>query len=317
MLERVIVADIVDYLLKNKLLNHQQHGFLAKRSTLTNLLESTFDWILAVDNRRVEAVIYVDFSKEFDSVCHSKLIAKLTAYGITGNLLSLIAEFLSNRRQWTTVGNSISGCVNLSSGTVQGSCLGPLLFLIYINDIFTIFDEPITSILYADDLKIYTIIDSTQDTDQMQTCLDNLSSWAEAWQLTISIKKCQSIIIGSQPMLRNTPINANFSINNETLPNVASVADLGVTIDNNLKFSLHIGKITRKAFARSNLILKCFVSRDSATLIKAFTTYVRPLLEYNSPVWSPFLLKDINSLESVQRRFTKRMPYMHNNYQLR
>ena len=113
-------------------------------------------------------------------------------------------------------------------------------------------------------------------------------------------------------MLRNTPINANFSINNETLPNVASVVDLGVTIDSNLKFSLHTGKITRKAFARSNLILKCFVSRDSATLIKAFITYVRPLLEYNSPVWSPFLLKDINSLESVQRRFTKRLPCMHN-----
>lgn len=312
LLERVIVADIVEYLLKNKLLNHQQHGFLANRSTLTNLLESTFDWTLAVDNRRVEAVIYVDFSKAFDSVCHSKLIAKLAAYGVTGNLLSLIAEFLSNRSQWTTVGNSISGRVNLSSGTVQGSCLGPLLFLVYINDIFTIFDEPITSMLYADDLKLYTIIDSTHDIDQMQNCLDNLSSWAEAWQLTISIRKCQSICIGSQPMLRNAPIAAIFSINKEILPNVASVVDLGVTIDSNLKFSVHIGKITCKAFARSSLILKCFVSRDSATLIKAFTTYVRPLLEYNSSVWSPFLLKDINLLESVQRRFTKRLPCMHN-----
>ena len=102
----------------------------------------------------------------------------------------------------------------------------------------------------------------------------------------------------------------DYHIGANVINNVEYVTDLGIMVDSNLKFSLHVGNIVRKAFIRSNLIVKCFQSRDCAMLIRAFKTFVLPLLEYNSCVWSPHLLKDIDLLESVQRRFTKRLPGM-------
>jgi len=101
-------------------------------------------------------------------------------------------------------------------------------------------------------------------------------------------------------------------IGQDNLPSVESVVDLGVTVDKNIKFSEHIGKIVRKASTRCYLIKKCFLSKHTPTLLNAFKTYVRPLLEYNSPIWSPHLLKDINSIEKVQRRFTKSLRGLYN-----
>ena len=151
-MERVIAADITDYLLKNKLLSPQQHGFLAKRSTLSNLLETVNDWSVTINNKQLQTAIYVDFSKAFDTVSHQKLLHKLRAYGIVGDLLSTICDFLSDRSQRTRVGSRLSDVTFLTSGVVQGSCIGPLAFLVFINDILSIFDRSVQSKLYADDL---------------------------------------------------------------------------------------------------------------------------------------------------------------------
>ena len=113
-------------------------------------------------------------------------------------------------------------------------------------------------------------------------------------------------------MILKRPLAATqFHIGDVNLPEVSATKDLGVTVDSNMKFSLQISNIARKANTRAKLILKCFHSRDTQTLLRAFTTYVRPTLEYNSPVWSPHFIKDINLLESAQRRFTKRLPGMY------
>jgi Reverse transcriptase (RNA-dependent DNA polymerase) len=191
LMERVMTADITDYLLKHKLLSPQQHGFLAKRSTLTNLLETTNDWSITIDNKQINTVIYIDFSKAFDTVSHPKLLTKLQSCGITGDLLSVIKDFLLNRSQRTRVGCQLSNQKFLTSGVVQGSCLGPLLFLLFINDISTIFQNPITSKLYADDLKLYTTTETIHDSQQLQYCLDSLHQWSQDWQLTISIKNAK------------------------------------------------------------------------------------------------------------------------------
>jgi len=311
LMERAVTEDITIYLLKNNLISSQQHGFLSKRSTLTNLLETMDDWTISINNKLLQTAIYIDFSKAFDTVSHSKLLIKLNSYGIRGDLLSLIGDFLADRSQCTRVGSRLSSSTTLTSGIVQGSCLGPLLFVIYINDVTRIFGENITAKLYADDLKLYSVVESQLNADQLQQCLNNLHDWAKTWQLTISIKKCQTINIGGRGSLRRA-LAAQYHIGNDNLPCVASVADLGVTVDCSLKFSAHINKIARKASTRCYLLKKCFLSKDTDTLLRAFKTYVRPLLEYNSPVWSPHLLKDIDLLENVQRRFTKRLRGMHN-----
>ncbi len=306
LMERVIVADVTTYMQEKRLISKQQHGFLNRRSTTTNLLESLSDWTLTVDNKQTQSIIYVDFAKAFDSVSSPKLLTKLEAYGINGDLLHLIGDFMTNRVQQTRVGQSLSSRCSLNSGVVQGSCLGPLLFLLFINDLPEIFDSQVTPKLYADDLKLYASIQSDCDNKRLQENIDRLAEWARTWQLTISIKKCQTLHISRKRP--DNDLTSSFHIDSAKLPNVDNVLDLGVTIDRDLKFSIHVNNIAHKATVKCRLISKSFVSRHMPTLVKAYKVYVRPILEYCSPVWSPHLAKDIERIESVQRHFTKWLP---------
>ena len=162
-MERIIVCEMLHYLRSYNLISKQQHGFLSRRSTTTNLLETINDWTLAIDNRNAISVVYMDFARAFDTVCRSKLCYKLSRYGITGNLLKWIQSFLTDRSQCTGVGQSCSDYVSLSSGIVQGSILGPLLFLMYINDNVDLFDSTCSCKLYADDIKVYSVINTKED----------------------------------------------------------------------------------------------------------------------------------------------------------
>jgi hypothetical protein len=130
-MERVTSTDMLHYLREHNVISKHQHGFLSGRSTSTNLLETLNDWTLAIKNKQSVVVAYIDYSKAFDCVTREKLLIKLSAYGIAGNLLKWIDSFLSNRTQRTRVGSSLSDIVNLTSGVVQGSVIGPLLFFYF------------------------------------------------------------------------------------------------------------------------------------------------------------------------------------------
>jgi ribonuclease P/MRP protein subunit RPP40 len=157
-MERVVVLQVTDYLNKNGLISKQQHGFLSWRSTTTNLLESLNDWSIALKDSHSVTVAYIDYTKAFDTVCHSKLFQKLSALGICGNLLAWIRCFLDGRTQRTRVGAFYYDTVKLNSGIIQGTCLGPPLFIIYINDVSSIFGNNTTCKMYADDLKLYSVV---------------------------------------------------------------------------------------------------------------------------------------------------------------
>ena len=290
-------------MLVNKLISKQQHGFLAKHSTCSQLLECVNDWSIALNIRNSTDVIYIDFNKAFDSVVHSKLLQKLIAYGVGGNLLHWLTSFLTNRTQCVKVGFSNSDFIPVVSGVPQGSVLGPLLFLIYINDLVDVFGSGLTVKLFADDVKIYTIIGDIISFEMLQTGLDALSGWSSKWQLKVSINKCTTLHIG-----RNNAMH-EYAIDGVVLPNVRVVKDLGVLVDSKLSFSAHIAQTTTKAHQRASLIIRCFKSRDAHLLFRAFSVYVRPIVEYCSPVWSPVYKSDIVRLEAVQRRFTKRLKY--------
>jgi len=306
-MERVISHQILEYLLHNKLLHPAQHGFVPQRSTCTNLIECMYDWTLSVQYKRTVSVAYIDFSKAFDSVSHKKLFAKLAAFGISGTLLGWIKNFLINRSHQTKVGVSLSDIVQLISGVVQGSGLGPLLFLIYINDLVHFMEQyHVTLRLFADDVKVYIDIVNTCDADELQNALNALAVWADTWQLSVSVQKCCILNIGNS-LLANSP-----HIDGSLLPVVTSCRDLGITVSSDLSFTEHITGIVSRANFRANAIRRCFVSRDRNLLVRAFTVYVRPILEYNSVVWSPSLLQDIIRIEQVQRRFTKYLPGFQN-----
>ena len=300
LMESVLKFCLVNHLLYNGLISQYQHGFLAKRSTTTNLLYCLNDWFCAVDKRECIDVLYIDIAKAFDSVSHPKLLFKLEKYGIRGKFLSWIKSFLSGRRQRVKVGESYSSFTAVTSGVPQGSVLGPILFLIYINDLAHVVNNCSISI-FADDSKIYFKADTDIDVAAIQSDIDRVLAWCHEWQLDIAAHKCNILHIGR----RNQ--NHSYNMGAAEIPAVDSIKDLGVTVKTDLTFSLHIGNITKQAFQRLNLVFRAFCSRDVNLLLKAYLTYVRPLLEYNTTVWSPFLMGDIVMLEKVQRNFTRRL----------
>ena len=302
-MERIIAQQIYNHLSRNNILHHAQHGFCKGRSTCTNLLESFNDWTISIQYKHSVTIAYVDFSKAFDTVSHKKLFARLDSYGIRGNLLQWLCQFFSERTHQTRVGSSLSPTAELISGVVQGSGIGPLMFLIFINELAEILDRAGVKVkLFADDVKVYVQIIGSHDSNKLQCALDLLTSWAETWQLTISVDKCCILNIG-----RAKPPVMDFYIDGKKLPTNLSCRDLGVIVSHDLKPAVHIGQMVAKAHQRANIILRSFVSRDVALLVRAFTTYVRPIVEYNSIIWSPQNVCDIEEIERVQRRFTKRL----------
>ena len=175
-------------------------------------------------------------------------------------------------------------------------------FNIFINDITDSFDNKIAAKLFADDIKLYTEITTSDSIFNFQNHLDKISSWSILWQLTILYSKCNLLELGRHNLCQLFHIASNSLNYNQ------STRDLGVIIDTNLKFQEHINLIMKQANQRANLIHRYFLSKDSLNLTRGFKIYVRPLLEYDSSVWTPHNKNLIESIEAVQRSFTKRIP---------
>ena len=311
LIEICIKEALMNHLLQHKLISHHQHGFLSRKSTSTQLLECCADWNVAMNTHNNIDIVYLDFARAFDSVVHSKLIAKLSCYGIDPVLLSWISSFLSNRFQYVKVDKSYSSILPVISGVPQGSVLGPVLFILYVNDICTLAPVGATIKLFADDTKLYTVFNDRIPATCLQSCLTAIFDWSEHWQLKLSPSKCSVMHITTNAQC---PTNNQFlyHIGQTKLPVVDCITDLGITYSNRLKFSPHVDNIVAKASLRAKLILRCFQSRDPVLLTKAFCVFVRPILEFSSVVWNPLLKQEIVKVESVQRRFTKRLKGFHN-----
>ena len=311
LIEMGIKEALMNHLLQHKLISQHQHGFLSRKSTNTQLLECCADWNVAMNSHNNIDVIYLDFARAFDSVVHSKLLAKLSCYGIDPVLLSWICSFLSNRSQYVKVDKSYSSIQPVISGVPQGSVLGPILFVLYVNDISTLAPAGVTIKLFADDTKLYTTFSGSIPVTCLQSCLTAIFDWSQLWQLKLSPSKCNVMHIktNAQCSIYNQCV---YHIGQTKLPVVDCITDLGVTYSDRLKFSPHVDKIVAKASLRAKLILRCFQSRDPVLLIKAFCVFVRPILEFSSVIWNPLLKQDIEKVESVQRRFTKRLQGLYN-----
>ena len=297
-----IVADKIKDYIKNEIYSGQ-HGFIANKSTVTQLFETYEKWVLYVDKHKSIDGVYIDFAKAFDSVIHTKLLSKLYAYGIRGQLLDWIAEFLKDRKQRVNIGGELSAIGKVTSGVPQGSVLGPLLFLIFINDLPNCIGDLCEVNLFADDCKLFLVHDEELNkTTDLQLALDKLQLWAESSQLSIQPDKCEVLYIGKKNKKRQ------YTLNNAVLPAATVVKDLGVHMTDTLKFDTHIAKIVQSASNCANLILKSFKSKKPQFMIKLFNTFVRSKLEYASPIWNPHTKSLIAKLEKVQRKFTKRLP---------
>ena len=300
--ESIVVSNLLDYLNDRNLINNCQHGFFLKHSCLTNLLESCRDWSVSLSNHKSILVANIDFQRAFDSVSHNKLLHKLSAYGIHGNLYLCLASFLSNRFQRVKVGSAVSSNRPVGSGVPQGSVVAAILFNLFINDLTDTLDSNIVSKLFADDVTLYTTVTNPVSHAHFQSALNTIMSWSNEWQLPISNAKSNIFVIGK-------PVDATFTLDGTSpLGTVSSVLSLGITLEHDLDFSSHIHNIVTKAKRTASLIFRCFYSKHVHQLLRAYVVYVRPLVEYATQIWSPHTLQLITLVEDVQRSFTRRLP---------
>lgn len=251
-----------------------------------------------LDKRNSVDIIFIDFCKAFDTVVHSKLLSKLSNAGIKNTNLNWIKNFLLNRTQRVKVGPQLSRKIPVSSGVPQGSVVGPTLFLLFINDIVeSVKNSKI--MLFADDLKVFN---TSENFDALQNDLDQILMWSKLNQLSISYQKCSVLYMGNS----NPKHQYNFEHN---LISDAGTAckDLGIFISNNLSSTNHCSYVFSKASKIAALITRSFISQNRQLMCRAFKCYVRPILEYCSQVWNPYTLNNIKRIESVQRRFTKKL----------
>jgi hypothetical protein len=307
LMESIIKDDLLTYLRKNELIYSKQYGFMPRRSTNTQLLRYFNDLSSCLINGCQVDSIYLDYSKAFDSISHNKLIFKLGRYGVSGNLLQWLTSFLTGRLQSVKVGSCYSEWSIVRSGVPQGSVLGPILFLIYVNDLISSCPELNSLFLFADDAKCFATINSLSDCETLQKSLDSISGWSNLWQLSLAADKCQVISFSNKKV---ASFDFIYNINSVPLLKVKDVMDLGVRFTNDFSFSSHIKEICNKARRKASIILNCFKSKNQETLFRAFTVFVRPTLDYCSNLWSPYRKTEIDLLESVQKRFTKRLDGM-------
>ena len=195
LLESIIRDHIIAFLLDKNVFSTQQHGFTYHKSCFTNLLETFEDWTISVDQGNGVDVVFLDFKKAFDSVPHQRLLIKLRSYGIADDCLNWIGDFLCGRyKRLVVVNGEKSGWFPVVSGVPQGSVLGPLLFILYVNDIPDLVDSKIK--MFADDIKIYRQITSFRDALSLQNDLDKLCGWAKEWLLRFNITKCKHLKYG-------------------------------------------------------------------------------------------------------------------------
>lgn len=316
-LERILCKHIYEYATSNNLLCNDQFGFRPGRSTEDQLL-LTYNAITNALNQgdNVDLILF-DFSKAFDTVCHDILLDKLSKLGITGNLLGWIKEFLTNRVMSVIVDHQRSDSYDVHSGVPQGSVLGPLLFLLYIN--FLTHDIHSSVKIFADDLKMYITVKSDsvnaiiQHMDACQRDINHLHKVASSWGLSMNISKCAVLRFTRRPVdWTALPFSGQYFLNTSPIPIKDSAVDLGVTIDLSLKFHQHIANIVQKAGGVAQNLLKATVNREASFLLPLFIAHIRPLLEYCSSVWNLGYIGDLRLLESVQRRWTKNIQGMEN-----
>lgn len=303
LLERLIRDAMFEFLDENEAITSCQHGFVSKRSCVTNLVELLEQWTKKLDSGIPIDAIYLDFSKAFDSVPHQRLLKKLEGYGIGGNLLNWLQSFLLGRKQRVKVNGSFSSWEEVTSGVPQGSVMGPVLFILFINDLPEVVEQICS--MYADDTKVYG---PSKDHDTLQSDLDKLVDWADKWQLRFNAGKCSVIHLGRANNKHEYSMRIHASNDRVKLNSANVEKDLGVLVDNDLQFSQHTETQVNKANRILGLIRRSYEYLDCNSMRLLFTALVRPHLEFANCAWGPRLEKDKKLIEGVLRRATKCVP---------
>lgn len=304
-MEHVIYTEIMKFLDSNKYFHPSQHGFRKGFSCETQLAAFLHDLHTNLDTNLQTDAIFLDFAKAFDKVPHQRLLLKLSLANVHPDVLRWIEAFLNNRSQFVFINNSTSDSLRVTSGVPQGSVLGPLLFLIYINDLPGHVTCNIR--MFADDCVIYKTITNTSHQISLQANINRLQQWCDCWLMTLNPAKCKVVTFSR----RRNPLSYSYSINNISLEASPSYKYLGVTLTKDLSWNAHITNVISSSNKSLGFLKRHLKQAPKHVRLLAYQTIIRPKLEYACAVWSPHQTYLSNALETVQNRAVR---FIHSQY---
>ena len=301
--ERVLKVQLVRHLVENDLLKNNQHGFIAGRSTQTQLLQHYTDVFEAISEGVRLDTVYLDFAKAFDKVNHDILQRKITNHGIKGKVGMWIKDFLNNRKYRVLANGIMSDEQKVISGVPQGTVLASIFFIIMISDIDENLKNSIVR-LFADDTRVSAKIKSKEDMELLQSDLEAIYEWADCNLMQFNEEKFERMSHGKKGEIEEGTYRTRSG---KEIKAKKTVKDLGVWTGEDASFEEHIEYLVQSSKVRTGMLLREFNTREPDLMIKMFNSYVRSRLEYCSLVWNPWKKEDIDKIERVQKNFTSKI----------
>ena len=288
--------NVFNFFREHEVITTLQSGFIPRDSTVNQLVDVYNTFCKALDEGKEVRAIFCDISKAFDRVWHRGLLYKLQSVGISGLLLQWFTDYLHNRKQRVVLPGAHSDWTSVKAGVPQGSILGPLFFLLYINDIVENINSSIR--LFADDTSLYIIVDNpTEAANQLNSDLSKIHQWATKWLVKFNSAKSESVIFSRK---HDKPYHPPVLLNQKQVIEVSSHKHLGLVFSNDCSWHEHLDYIKTKAWSRINIMRKLKFKLDRRSLQTIYFSFIRPLLEYADVVWDNCTQYEVNDLEKIQ-----------------